>query len=284
MAKKQTFADNEEASQQIETARIAGYVAVRLPASNIDSKLSNLIDDEESSRWIYLRSHSPETLFIANLPQNIDAKCLRKCFLSASFQENDVEIFAMPPGSGQFARVRLGDSAVVDGILDRPAKNLSLQPLKRFDTAQPHFNPVDDWIKEYMNSRDLGRVEKWSRATMATYENQERRAQKMKLREARDAAEPDEDGFVVVRRGATATDRASGASMSAFSARRTKDEIISKRKRKESSDKGFAHDGFYRWQRQQTRKNTVDSIRKKFENDKKRIALIRELSNDQSSS
>ena len=112
---------------------------------------------------------------------------------------------------------------------------------------------------------------------MDLFERRERAEEERKALEAKRESIPDKDGFVVVRRGVSAQDFSGGVKAAAFSAKKMELRAAIKKKRSKSSVQGVAPDGFYRWQRRQGRKQELDELRKRFEDDKKRIAAVRDL-------
>lgn len=246
--------------------KIAGYVAIQLPG------------DEESSRWIYLRPHAADVLFIANLPLNASVESIRRVVPTSADGVDDVVVQRMPQGSSCFARVRLnGGAAHVQAALEAPSDWLALESL---DEDSANLSRPQDWISAYWRARNLDAVQKWSSATMETFERCERAREHREKAEAEAGSKPDSDGFVTVRRGTNAVDASSGTMAAAFSSVARERRTISKKKREKAVAPGIAPDGFYRWQRRQGRKRELDELRKRFEDDKKRVAAVRRLSVD----
>jgi hypothetical protein len=242
---------------------IAGYVATQLPG------------DRQSAQWIYLRPHAPGVLFIANLPAAVTVECVRRAFPTAGEGADDVVVQSMPHGLSCFARVRMaGGQADVASALESPADWLALES---FSEEQNSSQQPEDWIDSYWNARDLDAVQKWTTATMETFERFERTREERERAEAEAGSKPDKDGFVTVRRGASAVDVSSGVSAAAFNAAARGKHALQKKKRDKGAVRGVAPDGFYRWQRRQGKKQELDELRKRFEDDKKRVAAVRHL-------
>jgi hypothetical protein len=247
---------------------IAGYSAVQLPVEQPGNP-------EDSGRWIYLRAHAPGVLFLANLPESTDVSVVRCAVPAARDGVDAIEVRTMPGSSTtKFSRIYMrGGEADVKAVLEHPKDWLALEFFVRaegIDTA----SPAENWLEQYWQARQVDQIEKWSAATMATFERQEEVRAEAKKREDKDAAKPDDDGFVVVRRGATAVDTAGGVVVSAFNPNVANNAKLGKRKR----ERGVPPDGFYRWQRRESRQKEVDDLRKRFEDDKKRVAAVRNLS------
>lgn len=245
---------------------IAGYVAIQLPG------------DPTSSRWVYLRPHAPGILFVANLPSHVDTSTVRQALPSAGPSEDDIVVQPMPGGASRFARVRMRNGeADVRAALEKPADFIELDC---FEERGADACPPRQWLEAYWNARDTDAVQRWSAATMETYERAERTRVQREKAEAEAGAKPDGDGFVMVRRGASAVDAAAGVSAAAFNASAMERRASIKKKRTKGAEPGVAPDGFYRWQRREGRKRELDGLRKRFEDDKKRVAAVRNLSVD----
>lgn len=246
--------------------KIAGYVAIQLPG------------DKESSRWIYLRPHAADVLFVANLPLSVNVEIVRQAVPTSSDVAEDVVVQRMPNGLTCFARVRMkGGPSEVRAALESPSDWLALECLA--EVVNTVTSP-EEWLSSYWRARDLNAVQKWSAATMDTFERCERAREEREKVEAAAGSKPDSDGFVTVRRGSNAVDVNTGATAAAFNSEAQERRAISKKKRGKGAVPGVAPDGFYRWQRRQGKKRELDELRKRFEDDKKRVAAVRSLSTD----
>jgi hypothetical protein len=245
---------------------IAGYSAVQLPVEEQGNP--------ESGRWIYLRAHAPGVLFLANLPERTDVSVVRCAVPAARDGDDAIEVRTMPGSIAKFSRIYMrGGEADVRAALEHPKDWLALEFFARAEGTDM-ASPAENWLKQYWQAREVDQIEKWSAATMATFERQEALRAEAKKREDDAAAKPDEDGFVVVRRGATAVDAAGGVVVSAFNPNAASNAKLGKRKR----ERDVLPDGFYRWQRRESRQKEVDDLRERFEDDKKRVAAVRNLS------
>jgi hypothetical protein len=285
-------------SGALRTVQIAGYIAVQLPASGSHPA--------SASRWVYLRPHAPGVLFLANLPASTSVTDVRRAVPAASADNAAVEVRTMPASATRFARVKLrGGEGDVKAALTAPEDWVAFESLAAAesdtgDNGQEYEeckdaevasgvrrrkarNPAEDWLRAYWAARDVDAIAQWSTATMETYERREAARVARERAEAADLSQPDDDGFVVVRRGAGAVDAASGVGIAAFNPVIAKKRAsTTKRKRATRGEEtGIATDGFYRWQRRETKKRQVDDLRKRFEQDKKRVAAVKNLKVDE---
>lgn len=246
--------------------KIAGYVAIQLPG------------DRESAPWIYLRPHAADVLFLANLPLSVTVETVRRAIPTCADGVEDVVVQRMPNGLACFARVRMnGGPSEVEAVLESPQDWLALEC---FAEALNIVASPEEWLSAYWRARDLTAVQKWSAATMDTYERCERARREREKAEAAAGSKPDADGFVTVRHGANAVDVNTGATAAAFNPETQERRAIAKKKRGKGAAQGIAPDGFYRWQRRQGKKRELEDLRKRFEDDKKRVAAVRNLSAD----
>jgi hypothetical protein len=244
---------------------IAGYTAVQLQVEAGEKP--------ESGRWIYVRAHAPGVLFLANLPPGTDTGDVRRAVPAARDNESAVELRTMPGNITKFARIFLrGGEADVKAALESPKDWLALEVFAQAEGTRDAC-PAETWLKQYWEARDEGEIAKWSAATMETFERQEELQEEARKREAANAARPDDDGFVVVRRGSSSVDPSGSVVVSAFNPTLGNESRPQKKKRQA----GVTLDGFYRWQRRETRQKEVQELRKRFEDDKKRVAAVRNL-------
>ncbi|KAI8812237.1 ribosomal RNA-processing protein 7-domain-containing protein [Cladochytrium replicatum] len=143
----------------------------------------------------------------------------------------------------------------------------------------PLLEGFELWISEYIAARPpLSQLQTKVDSYIQSFEEAEakRRAEVLAIRNV-----PDEDGFVtVVRRGRRNTNRdGQGAVVKAARAVGLKrslmgeddDEEAKKRKRRKQQELV----NFYRFQLRETKRNDLAELRRKFEEDKKRIAALR---------
>ncbi|KAJ3125669.1 Ribosomal RNA-processing protein 7 A [Nowakowskiella sp. JEL0407] len=226
------------------------------------------------------------SLFLVNLPadttQNhlkrlfrrcgeIEKVVLKKSHFVADFEEIEGMSSGML-GSGGKAYVVFNESEGVE-------KSLDMKQRKRvwsdeLEDEEPGVFGFELWTTEYYQTHPMqSSLDELSASVdsyIAAFEHAEH-LRKQRIIEMRN--QPDEDGFVtVVRQGKRNTNRdPGGATVTAIhpdEAKRLEEMKAEKKKKKELDD-------FYRFQMRETKRNQLADLRKKFEQDKKRIALLK---------
>lgn len=293
--------DKQTEAEALRRVEIAGYVAVCYEHTTSNNP-TPADKNKSNSAYIYLRKQSPTKLFVANLPWPVwlpttpaisppDCEALQS-HLSTLFPACVSVESVFPTGNGRLAaRIDFAPGIVKD-VLARPSHHVYLPARDRMQTSrsadatampsgrQPAL--LRRWLKEHATSRDETAVKKWSHATMATYEQREKRMAEEKAKAKSEAGKPDEDGFILVTNGAPQM-KANEAVLKGPLGRLRKGKYKSKSAKNRKSlldvNKGIEKSGFYRWQRRN--EHSLSELRSKFHSDQKRAAAVRGLPHNQ---
>ncbi|XP_026201937.1 ribosomal RNA-processing protein 7 homolog A [Anabas testudineus] len=138
-------------------------------------------------------------------------------------------------------------------------------PLVVCTEQHPVKTGVEKWIQQYTESFvQPEKLQKLVDYFMEDYDKQKEEEAERQKKEAEQQQE-DEEGWVTVSRGQKGT---KARPHSEAANRRTLQKELKKKKRKELMN-------FYTWQHKNTQKEHIAELRKKFEEDKQRIALLR---------
>lgn len=139
------------------------------------------------------------------------------------------------------------------------------EPLVVSTEKDPVKTGVQKWIQEYKDSFiHMDKLQKTVDSFMEEYDKRKEEEAEQKKKEEEQQQE-DEDGWVKVTRGPKG---AKARPHSEAANQRTLAKEMRKKKRKELMN-------FYTWQHRNTQKEHIAELRKKFEEDKQRIALLR---------
>lgn len=287
---------------QLKRRDICGYVAIAHPDAPTTQSItpSSTTPSSTSTGWLYLRKHSTDKLFIGNLPwpiwvpfesaisdqQQTQLKAHMAKLIPAALSVESV----FSTSNGRLAaRVDMVDEHAVDQTLARPSDHVYLparDQMHRFSSVGSAtmtngarqtgaaMNPLQRWLEEHEQARDVTAVTSWSNAAMKTFEEREKQEAEDKAKRDEKAAVPDEDGFITVTKGAPQM-LAKEASQKLAGKGRYKSKTARNRKSLLDVDKGIEKSGFYRWQRKN--ENALAHLRDKFRGDQKRVAALRGL-------
>ncbi|KAG0644058.1 ribosomal RNA-processing protein 7-domain-containing protein [Tuber brumale] len=246
-----------------------------------------------TTHYLYLRKHAPKqptphdprSLFVVNVPIDATTAHFRALFTGIGGGRVEKVIFARVRGAtpaigkrkrhctdededgGQVwdTQLRNSGSTAVVVFVDKPSMDVAIKEARKFSKKRVVWG---DGISERVDIPALGiprylayhnlthpskpHLQASANTFIAAFEAEE----SARLRAlAKRRQEPDEDGFIaVVRGGRTAPARQEEAKAAL---------------EKKGKDK---HEGFYRFQARQERKNRQMELLKKFEEDKKRVA------------
>lgn len=230
---------------------------------------------DQRMHFIYYKQHStriktrefPEdkTLFVVNLPVDASFKVLKKLFKDCGTLERFVVKQKSEFGfSLNSSILKSGTSAHLIFKEDDAIKHIST--LDQLEYPVPKKLGIQKWLTDYLEMiPDSASLRKSIDQELLEFEEMEK-LQKLKALEARNM--PDKDGFVTVtRRGRRNTNKdGAGAIVSAIDPRELKN---IKPKEQKLVD-------FYRFQKREAKKNALDELRKKFEQDKLKIQKLKD--------
>ncbi|XP_060101306.1 ribosomal RNA-processing protein 7 homolog A [Heteronotia binoei] len=254
----------------------AGYTAIPLKFSEKHQSLQYLYVKEHKVREEKDPNRPPNhTLFVLNVPPYCTEECLSRLF-SGCCSVQSVEMCEKPvlgekpevPESKFFNTKTLLGLKVAYVVFKSPAgiqaaRSLSVhEPLVISSVSHPVQTGIRKWIAGYAASLvDPAELKKEVDAFMQAYD------QKVAEEDANAEDEdgiPDEDGWVkVTRKG-----RRPGLPRTETASLRVLEREKHKRARKELLN-------FYAWQHRETKREHIAQLRKKFEEDKQKIALMR---------
>ncbi|XP_068435234.1 ribosomal RNA-processing protein 7 homolog A [Clinocottus analis] len=225
-------------------------------------------------------SHRPldRTLFVLNVPPYCSEGVFRELF-SQFGSVQSVELRDHPgssresgPGLSKLFKPAKKQGFKVGYVVFQTASSLSAAK------SHPHNVPlvvcteerqvktgVQKWIQQYTSS--FSQPDKLQEIVDSFMEGYDKRKEEEANRQQEAAAQQqeDEEGWVKVTRGPKG---AKGRPHTEAANQRTLQKEIRKKKRKELMN-------FYTWQHRNTQKEHIADLRKKFEEDKNRIALLR---------
>jgi ribosomal RNA-processing protein 7 len=230
---------------------------------------------DHSPHYIYFKEHStriksselPEgrTLFVVNIPVDANFKTLKKLFKDCGTLERFVvkqtPEFGFTPDN---SILKSGTSGHLIFKEDDAIEHIS--NIDQLEYSPPKKLGINKWITEYLEMiPDSASLRKSIDQELLEFEEMER-MKKLEALEARNM--PDKDGFVTVtRRGRRNTNKdGAGAIVSAIDPRELKN---IKPKEQKLVD-------FYRFQKREAKKNALQDLREKFEQDKQKIQKLKE--------
>ena len=248
----------------------------QLPEFN-NFKVLTLIMPGEVKHCIYFRMHSNrhqsdhlpkgKTLFVINLPVDINVSTLKNIFTSCGriknviFKGKKSELgFSpknFPHASGTVAHLIFKEDDAIEKCY---------QMDDHIEYKSEAVVGINKWIGEYLNMiPDSTALKESIDQELLEFEELERKS-KLEALEARNV--PDKDGFVTVtRRGRRNTNiDGTGAVISA----------IDPKELKNLKPKDNSLVDFYRFQMRESKKNALQELRKKFEEDKIKIQKLKE--------
>ncbi|KAM6437421.1 ribosomal RNA-processing protein 7 homolog A [Liasis olivaceus] len=260
-----------------------GEVVASLGYTAIPVKFS---EKHQSPHYLYVKEHKvregrdpkrPQnrTLFVLNIPPYFTEECLSRLF-SNFCPVQSVEMCEKPKaGDGtetprtKFFNIKtpLGFQ-VAYVVFKRPAgvqaaKSSSLQgPLIIYSDSHPVQTGIHKWIARYTASiMDPAELKTEVDSFMQTYDQ---KVAKEEAKAEKEEGVPDKEGWVkVTRKG-----RRPGLPWTEAANLRALEREKRKRARKELLN-------FYAWQHRETKREHIAQLRKKFEEDKQKIALMR---------
>lgn len=232
-----------------------------------------------SYHYLYYKKHETrdkdeskpqdKTLFVVNIPPYCTKRALKHIFRSCGSVQN-VDIVKHPGAQTEETTSLVLPPDTVKGFkvgfvvfkklssLDA-ALNLDSSTVKVLSTPKhPVVTGMKKWVQEYqMQYPDASRLQAEVNEFMANYDAKKEQLDK-EAAEARN--QPDEEGWITVG----SSGRKAGA--------RIKDVIELQERRKKKKPELL---NFYRFQIRETKREFIANLRKKFEEDKKRIAEMK---------
>lgn len=225
-------------------------------------------------------SHRPldRTLFVLNVPPYCSEGVVKQLF-SQFGNVNSVELKDEPgtsqqsgPKLSRFFKPAEKQGFKVGYIVFEKSSSIKAakshppdQPLVVSTEDHPVKTGVQKWIQQYKDTFiQPDQLQKIVNSFMEDYDKRKEKEEEQKKKEAEQQQE-DEEGWVKVTKGNKAT---KARPHSEAANRRTLAKEMKKKKRKELMN-------FYTWQHRNTQKEHIAELRKKFEEDKQRIALLR---------
>ncbi|XP_034567104.1 ribosomal RNA-processing protein 7 homolog A [Notolabrus celidotus] len=225
-------------------------------------------------------SHRPldRTLFVLNIPPYCSEAVITELFSQFGSVES-VELRDQPgsshesgPKLSKFFRPASKQGFKVGYIVFSQTSGVTAAkkhshdvPLVVSTEQRPVMTGVQKWIQTYRES--LIHPDKLQQKVDSFMEGHDKRKEEEAQRQKKEAEQQqeDEEGWVKVTRGQKGT---KARPHSEAANKRTLQKETNKKKRKELMN-------FYTWQHRNTQKEHIAELRKKFEEDKQRIALLR---------
>ncbi|XP_062263800.1 ribosomal RNA-processing protein 7 homolog A [Platichthys flesus] len=257
-----------------------GFAVLSLKFSS-DSAAQHTVYVKEHKVRAEKNSHRPldRTLFVLNIPPYCSEAVVTELFSQfgsvqsvelrdhpGSFQESGPKLSKLfrPAEKKGFkvGYIVFEKSSSVSSAKSHPAD----EPLVVCTEKHPVKTGVQKWIQQYTESFiQPDKLQQKVDSFMEGYDKRKREAEEKQKEEAAQEQE-DEEGWVKVtkgHKGAKARPHSEAAN------KRTLQKEIRKKKRKELMN-------FYSWQQRNTQKEHIADLRKKFEEDKQKIALLRQ--------
>lgn len=238
-----------------------------------------------SQHWLYLKEHSARekckekprdrTLFVIGVPPYCTQESLKNVFsvcgkISSVFLQEKPTATSPPVDESEY----FPHHSLIKGFkvayivfesfscLEKALKLSSVEPLILSKKESPVITGLEKWYIEY-NSRIVnpGDLQKDIDKYMADYDAKEEE----KVKKEKVAGEPDEEGWITV----TKRGRKPG-----FARKESVEKRILGKERKKRSKKVLLN--FYRHQIKETKMNHLINLREKFEEDKRKIAILRQ--------
>nr|XP_019961633.1 PREDICTED: ribosomal RNA-processing protein 7 homolog A [Paralichthys olivaceus] len=256
-----------------------GFAVLSLKFSS-DSPAQHKVYVKEHRVRAEKNSHRPldRTLFVLNIPPYCSEAVVRElfsqfgCVQSVELRDHPGSVQESAPKLSKFFRpaektgfkvgyVVFQDSSSVNSAKSHPDDS----PLVVCTEERPVKTGVQKWIHQY--SETFIKPDKLQQIVDSFMEGYDKRKKEEEQRQRKEAEQEqeDEEGWVKVtkgHKGAKARPHSEAAN------KRTLQKEMRKKKRKELMN-------FYTWQQRNTQKEHIAELRKKFEEDKQRIALLR---------
>ncbi|KAI9480079.1 SSU rRNA processing protein [Coemansia mojavensis] len=243
-------------------------------------------DSEGALHYLYFRQHSStkedilmpsdRTIFMTNLPADTTERDIRRLFQGvariARVVFHGVDLAPVPRTqlleSGASAHIVLLEVGELANVLSIKAGAITMWPQRDPESANPaDYRGLSRYLYEYRASRPPAELLKtevdsyMEKFEAAQYERDRMLSQQQNV--------PDEDGFItVVRRGRHTKNTDGSVSVTAASA---DDARAAGSKKKE-----VLFGNMYRFQMRERKNNQLLELRKKFEQDKEKIARMRQ--------
>ncbi|NXJ88013.1 RRP7A protein, partial [Corythaixoides concolor] len=264
------------AEKRVVAAAPAGYTALAVKFGERQRSPHCLLVKEHQVREGAGTTHPPRrTLFVLNVPPYCSADSLSRLFACCGSVQS-VDICEKPASGEKKEKLtsKFFNCKIVTGfrvayvVFRKPAgvqaaKALSQEgPLLISTESHPVKTGISKWIDSYAASV-VDREE--LQAEVDTYmQEYDKKIAEEEAKAAKEEGVPDEEGWVkVTRRG-----RKPGLPRTEAANLRVLEKEKQKRARKELLN-------FYAWQHRETKREHIAQLRKKFEEDKQRIALMR---------
>lgn len=238
------------------------------------------------NHYLYLREHNVretddrkskhKTLFVTNVPPYVDQSCLEHLFQCCGSIANVI----IQDKPGPFVNHTLEQEAVFERLPPstrykvayvvfrakmalRAALTLPYSsPRVLYEGGQRPVTGVRKWVSEYKNN--LLSENELQEAIDTFMENHDKTVEEDRQREADQAGVPDEDGWITV----TKHGKNKGVPRTEVHEKRALSKEKKKREKKELLN-------FYAFQMRETKRQHIATLRKRFEEDKEKISLMR---------
>ncbi|KAK2894159.1 hypothetical protein Q8A73_016643 [Channa argus] len=245
--------------------------------------------DSVSQHKLYVKEHRvraekssrrplDRTLFVLNIPPYCSQDVVRELFSqfgtvqSVELGDHPGSLMESGPKLSRFFRPAEKQGFKVGYIVFQNSTSIAAAkshphdiPLVVCTDQRPVLTGVQKWIKQYTESLiQVDKLQKIVDSFMEEYDKKKEEEAEQQRKEAEQQQE-DEEGWVKVTRGHKGT---KARPHSEAANQRTLQKEMRKKKRKELMN-------FYTWQHRNTQKEHIAELRKKFEEDKQRIALLR---------
>ncbi|XP_008328540.1 ribosomal RNA-processing protein 7 homolog A [Cynoglossus semilaevis] len=225
-------------------------------------------------------SHRPldRTLFVLNIPPYCSEAVVKElfsqfgCVQSVELKDHPGSSEESGPKLSKFFKQAENKGFKVGYIVFKKPSSVNAAkshpvdvPLIVSTEEHPVKTGVQKWIQEYRDSFiEPDNLQQIVDSFMVDYDKRKKEEEEQQSKEAEQQQE-DEDGWVKVTRGNKAT---KARPHTEAANQRTLHRELKKREKKELLN-------FYTWQHKNTQKEHIAELRKKFEEDKQRIALLR---------
>ncbi|XP_058509428.1 ribosomal RNA-processing protein 7 homolog A [Solea solea] len=225
-------------------------------------------------------SHRPldRTLFVLNIPPYCSQAVVKElfsqfgCVHSVELRDHPGSSHESGPKLSKFFKPAEKKGFKVGYIVFQKSRSLKAakshphnEPLVVCTEEHPVKTGVQKWIQQYRESFiQPEKLQEIVDSFMEDYDNRKEKEEEQQRKEA-ELQQEDEEGWVKVTKGHKGV---KARPHSEAANRRTLHKEMRKKKRKELMN-------FYTWQHKNTQKEHIAELRKKFEEDKQRIALLR---------
>ncbi|XP_040918924.1 ribosomal RNA-processing protein 7 homolog A [Toxotes jaculatrix] len=256
-----------------------GFTVLSLQFSS-DSAAQHKLYVKEHKVRAERSSHRPldRTLFVLNIPPYCSEAVVRDlfsqfgCVQSVELRDHPGSFQESGPKLSKFFKPAEKKGFKVGYIVFQKSSSVAAAkshphsvPLVVCTEQRPVRTGVQKWIQQYTESFiQPDKLQQIVNSFMEDYDKRKEEEAERQRKEAEQQQE-DEDGWVKVTRGHKGT---KARPHSEAANQRTLQKEMRKKKRKELMN-------FYTWQHKNTQKEHIAELRKKFEEDKQRIALLR---------